>query len=778
MEAMSTKVQINKNLIPFLQEHKRFKVIYGGRGCVPGRTLIDTPNGQFRMDEFQGGQVYTVTTKGVDIAYAEKPVSYTVENMFKVTLANNKYIYCTDEHKFLTANGWITAIDLKNNPQPIMAPNMKKNPWRKDDLENIVNHLLSYMYCYALDFRQYGQQDMWPLGSYSAVIYILGREDLYENFLEIAEGFTFFDRYPPDVFVERLTALFAHLDLASQNLRVRGTDIGEKSSELIEDLHRAFLRFHENKNLAELIHKLAQFFQGFYSAEELKVGSFQTIFHTLECDVDDSSYSDTINESYSKHMFSVSSVEEYPAELYYDMFVPLFNNYLSNGIVNHNSGKSQGIADIMLLYAGMGKKIACFREFQNSIKDSVHSLMVEEIGRLKLGGFEFTETEIRHVSGGVIVFKGLSRNVESIKSMNSFNIAWVEESQTISEDSLRVLTPTFRAHQAEIWLSANPKRASDPFSQRFIERKLERVYGSNIESDELHMRLRLNYTDNPWFPIALESERLDDLNRLDRSLYNHIWEGDYNDFIADNIIKAEWVDAALGAKEALGYKDFGQFIAVHDPADSGDARGTLIKHGNQIIEVVEDVTNEINEACMKSCELARHYGATSYIYDSDGCGLGLRAQVKDFFGEGVNIYQFRGNSIPENPHEVIDNDSAGRPITNRSFYKNLRAHCYSRLATRFEKTYNAIKNKEYIDPHELISINPELANFLSLRSELTSIPRQYNNTGTYQVMGKKDMMQKLKLQSPNMADCLAMGEITLRSQKRWYGQLDPGISCA
>jgi len=434
------------------------------------------------------------------------------------------------------------------------------------------------------------------------------------------------------------------------------------------------------------------------------------------------------------------------------------------------SGKSHTVATVAALRCAQGLKVACLREYQGSIKDSVHSIIARLIEQYGITGFEVTRDEIRHVSGGLIVFYGFARHAESIKGLDDFSMAWVEEAQTISEDSLQILTPTFRAEGAELWFTLNPKRVSDPISQRFIERKLPNSEGA-LQWDDLIMRAQINYTENSKFPSTLEQERLDDYKRLDRALYNHIWLGAYNDSVENSIIKAEWYDAAINAHSKLGWKKHGSIAVMHDPADSGDARGTIAKHGNIIIATLEDLQNDINSACAKSLELGTHHRASHFIYDSDGCGLGLRQQVKDYCGDVMTTYEYRGGAAPQNPEESVGQDAGGREMLARQFFKNMRAQCYHNLSMRFEKTYRAVELGDYIDPHELISIDSGCDNLVSLKSELTSVARQYNSSGVYQVMSKQDMMSKLKVSSPNLADCAMMGETQLKNKNKWSGKI-------
>ena len=136
-------------------------------------------------------------------------------------------------------------------------------------------------------------------------------------------------------------------------------------------------------------------------------------------------------------------------------------------IGGRGSGKSVTVATMCCLEAMQGKKILCCREFQNSIQESVHSLVANQITTLGLPGFEVTRDRIRHDSGGEFIFRGLSRNIESVKSLFGVNVVWLEESQTLSEESLRVLTPTIREAGYYFLMCANPRRQADPFTETF-----------------------------------------------------------------------------------------------------------------------------------------------------------------------------------------------------------------------------------------------------------------------------------------------------------------------
>jgi len=104
---------------------------------------------------------------------------------------------------------------------------------------------------------------------------------------------------------------------------------------------------------------------------------------------------------------------------------------------------------------------------------------------------------------------------DSIKSLEGFRIAWVDEAQSLSARSLSLLRPTIRAKNSELWASWNPRRRSDAIDDFFRTKKPD---GAVI--------VNANWRDNPWFPAVLEDERRTDL-LLYPDRYEHVWEGDY-----------------------------------------------------------------------------------------------------------------------------------------------------------------------------------------------------------------------------------------------------------
>lgn len=186
------------------------------------------------------------------------------------------------------------------------------------------------------------------------------------------------------------------------------------------------------------------------------------------------------------------------------------------------SGKSHYFAEAIVEQAILrpGLRAVCIREVQKSLKDSAKKLIEDKIADLGVGHlFEIQKTEIITPGGGVILFQGMQdHTAESIKSLEGMDIAWVEEAQTLSEKSWRMLRPTIRAPGSEIWCSWNPRLRNDPVDVFFR--------GPQAANDNDIVVVQANWRDNPWFPKELEDERKRDLKN-EPDAYPNTWDGDY-----------------------------------------------------------------------------------------------------------------------------------------------------------------------------------------------------------------------------------------------------------
>jgi phage terminase large subunit len=182
------------------------------------------------------------------------------------------------------------------------------------------------------------------------------------------------------------------------------------------------------------------------------------------------------------------------------------------------SGKSHNFAAMAVTRASEidGLRIACIREIQNTLDQSVKQLVEDKISSLGFRGFEPLERITRTPGGGLIIYRGMqSFNADNIKSLEGFDVVWVEEAHSLSQYSLDILRPTLRKSGSEYWFSWNPNSPDDPVD-RFL--RAERPTDSIV--------VEANWCDNPYFPEVLRQDKDYDLRRSPER-YAHIWMGAY-----------------------------------------------------------------------------------------------------------------------------------------------------------------------------------------------------------------------------------------------------------
>jgi phage terminase large subunit len=187
-----------------------------------------------------------------------------------------------------------------------------------------------------------------------------------------------------------------------------------------------------------------------------------------------------------------------------------------------------------------GLRSVCLREVQKDLKDSAKLLIEDQIQRLGVGKmFDVQRDLIVTPGGGQIIFRGMQDyNAESIKSLEGFDRAWIEEAQTLSRRSLALLRPTMRKDGAEIWASWNPRKKTDAIDEFLRQSPPE---GSRV--------VQANWKDNPFFPARLEAERQHDLCHYPDQ-YPHIWEGDYVKIFEGAYYAAQLTAAKAGGRIA------------------------------------------------------------------------------------------------------------------------------------------------------------------------------------------------------------------------------------
>lgn len=451
-------------------------------------------------------------------------------------------------------------------------------------------------------------------------------------------------------------------------------------------------------------------------------------------------------------------------------------------IGGRGSAKSVSVSDMCLIDArDTGAKTYFLREYQSSIKVSIHSLLKEEIKRLEFPEFETKDKWIECNEEEIFSFSGIARNTDAIKSSHGFRRFSVEESQFITQDSLTALTPTLRNKPnkglpikfmrederieeivsdpgVSLVFVANPGSSEDPLSKRFINPFLDDILRDGFYEDDLHLVVMMNYTDNPWYQDSgLEQEREWDYEHRPRALYDHIWLGAMNDSVENGLVMSEWFDACIDADIKLGFIPRGAKIASHDPSDTGpDTKGYTFRHGVVFLDIQEKEDGNVNEGGHWAANLAIEAGADYFTWDCDGMGVALPEQMSaDFEGKHTTLVMFKGSESPDNPLEIYS-PALKAPIADQKTigdsFKNKRAQYYYDLRDRCYRTYRAVMFGEYHDPDTLISFRSTIKLLPKFRSEVCRMPVKPEKSGLFALYTKLELKTRFKMSSPNLGD--------------------------
>lgn len=369
------------------------------------------------------------------------------------------------------------------------------------------------------------------------------------------------------------------------------------------------------------------------------------------------------------------------------------------------SGKSYYFADeiIQKLIADPNLNVACMREVQKSIAKSSKKLLEDRINFYGLHDhFEIQKTEIRCKLGkGEIIFQGLQdHTVDSIKSLEGFDICWVEEAQTISEYSLDLLTPTFRKDGSELWFSWNPKYGKDAVTKLFRQRKNS-------------ILVHANYLDNP-FCTQIIIDEAEEMKAGDEEKYKNIFLGEPQGNL-DGVIPLSLLNQSInrtrvateGVKTwALDVARFGEDSSVLSVKNAGEL---YIKESFKKLSL-QELASKV--AYLYSME--QHKPETVFV-DAVGNGEGA---AEFLVSMGMPVTEVKGSSRAD-----------------EEIYENKRAEMYFGL-------------KKFL-------LNGRIVVDEEAEMELLSLEYFYNRRDRIQLPLKSDIKKTLG-RSPDKADSLAM----------------------
>jgi len=376
-------------------------------------------------------------------------------------------------------------------------------------------------------------------------------------------------------------------------------------------------------------------------------------------------------------------------------------------------GKSYAFADALLTLAtSKTLLIACVREVQNSIKDSVYKLIADRIRFYRLDDvYRLYEDKIVNLNNhSKFIFKGLmEHNAQNIKSLEGVDICWCEEAQKISQRAWEILNPTIRKPHSEIWLSLNREEENDPVWKAL----------ALCPDDDVIVR-KVNYYDNPYCPdnmkklaIKMKNENYDE--------YLHIWEGEPRQEAGHHLIARRDVFKAMNNCD-VSHHNLAPLIIGLDVARFGDDKTAVcLRSGRQVLQFKTYAKLDVVQVAHLVAGLIAEYKPAKVCIDIGGLGAGV---YDILVAQG-----FAALIVPVNFGEKAENPER---------YVNRRAEMWARL------------NDWLKSP-----LPVKLPKMDSLVEDLTAPMVMFDSVGRLQLEPKADIKKRLG-HSTDVGDALAL----------------------
>ena len=315
------------------------------------------------------------------------------------------------------------------------------------------------------------------------------------------------------------------------------------------------------------------------------------------------------------------------------------------------AAKSWGVGRRLLLRTLSEKiRILCAREIQNSIKESVHKLLKDQIEKMGLSQFFEVQKDLIRctLTNSEFFFEGIKHNVDKIKSYEGIDVCWVEEAHLVTENSWNVLVPTIRKPGSQIIVTFNTGLESDETYQRFV---VNRPKNSIVK--------KISWRDNPWFSQEMKDE-MEDLKARDYDAYLNVWEGHPKQILEGAVYKAELRAASVGGR--IGAVPYDPTAAVHTFWDLGYADKTAIWFAQivgfeyRVIDYYENSLQGIDHYLKVIQSKDYLYGDHWFPHDARAKQLGTGRSIEEL----VRSRGFHIRIIPR--HSVTDGINAVRTI--------------------------------------------------------------------------------------------------------------------
>lgn len=397
-------------------------------------------------------------------------------------------------------------------------------------------------------------------------------------------------------------------------------------------------------------------------------------------------------------------------------YAPLLQNRSARYFLYYGGragGKSFGFADAILLLGRSSKLfVACVREVQDSIKDSVYKLLKDRADYWGFNDYIFYTDRVENVITGTrIIFKGLQdNNAQNIKSLEGVDICWIEEGQSISKKSWDILNPTIRKKGSQIWVSMNRELENDPIWVALAR-----------NPDDKTIIKKVNYTDNIYCPDEIKY-MAEKMKEEDYDGYLHVWGGEPVQQGDNKLIGYKEVHKALEHRlEHTAILNMPLIVGV-DVARFGDDKTAIARRRGRKAYKIKTYSK------LNNVEVANVI--TSLIRDEQPARINI-----DVGGLGAGVYDIL---VDRGYGSILRSVNFGEKAQESEKYRNRRAEMWGRL-------------KEWLTSELPVS----LTDCDGLAEDLTTPNKKYDGLGRLQ-LEEKDEIKKRLSRSTDVGDALAL----------------------
>ena len=340
-------------------------------------------------------------------------------------------------------------------------------------------------------------------------------------------------------------------------------------------------------------------------------------------------------------------------------------------------------------------RVAVGREFKESTRESANVALRRAV---EMWGwdddFDCQETRIICKSTGAYLFYlGLSRNKSSMRSLESVDILWIEEGQSITGPVWETARPTVRKDYSEIWITINPTFSTDAIWKMFFT-------GNPPPGTFLH---HVNFDENPFVPERTKADAAwDKEHQPDR--YGHVWLGQLDDTADDErrVLPLHILDMTVQIPEYDWTVE--PTRAGFDIADVGADDSYFVTRQGPVITNIIRLAGDIEDACARVYDLCEELDVDTVWFDAIGIGTGARDRFRKKM-PCKNVIGVKSNNKINSPSQMFDND-----MKNNEMFLRMNGQLGWNMHMRAEQTRRREIKKDdevVVDPRTCLYILPD-----------------------------------------------------------------------